>query len=1359
MSRQASDRSLSDSLISLNDTLNKDEGIVNTSSSHRFLNQPEDIDAKYTEYARTHLIQPDVDNFIEELIESLQDPEENRSVPGYIVGPYGYGKTSSAGKVWHELEYEHNYIATPPIYFRDLQSIVDAVYGWMRFRLQDKEDQLDELERCYEANATDNLEDLVESADLSNKDETKNDLQKLAEAGKVDIEFSVSNVLEFLSECNQIAKDAGNDGLVVIADELQQFVSNHNSDKEAYADLRDIAKSIALGLNEGDGLSLIFTMDEGLHSDLDINADDVLARLSEQNVTLNLSNVYGRDFPLKLWDDLSEKFEFYDRRHDIITEDALDAIGQICERGSPLSNGPRTVVDLFTIAIDHYLSEEEAFDALDLAESYRSGVVRYKGDKIKSAITQALNTDIVTTEDQEDFIKLCGVFPRGVSDERLKQYGLYEAKEEVKQELHGQLIMTQEEGRTLKRLKRDDEETGLKDEIFTQFYRKYDTTPIYDENAAKVFRDQVLTEELFPSTRGRSLNSWVTEHDFEPETGDAYAAVFRGSFNGQKYPKRIVEIRTGPSGDVVEEVSAHSNVDLHFGFVLNMDEVPNFTPQITHPKADEANLYLDFRDSFDTLPSNIALLEDYMSPDDVNPHLLLSLYKYIEMWQAERTINPNQEEQLNYIQNQLINQSIQKLFGSPLNEDELIASEGNGRRTIEAGQVVQKVFDILVEDVYDDYETLFISDNYDSFLESYEAMLTGNEPDLRISQKRGNMPIEGTKSEIANTIGVSSNSTAKTRLEKQYASLAEIEVWSGNDARIQLTLHPLEKLLKNKLEAQDDETLTFEEAYKIGSKKGHRSEEVDWALRLLEARDYIDRYPEEAYFELSEVAVDYHEVKEKHESLVDEAQKVNTIAEEWADYQVIESGLENAAQKIEDASEEEIEALDEILAELSDIENHIEKKKERLQVKYNERCESQKSDLQDLASATKPANLKTEIEGAKVPFEMHLGDIQVHLETRFKNLTDKAEEAEEKLRTEIEEASGPASLASIEKLQTALNEAEKDEREIESSLKEIEDDAKNYNKWCKLAQEMGDTRTKMVRYTDNHGDPDRVEGLLAELDDELSEIQKLFQQDSESALTDIEVKRKHFQQIKDRFTDITEGDRQDFTYRKRVLENTVRQATDGHGTIRQNLDPEDPQGSRDDLKFEFKRQITEEQGGLEDIQSEIESVRSSLDYAEMLQQVPDETSQTPGDIKRELDDIEDTLEKVDRAIDEMVLKDDIPLPADRPDNFPQTEKTLQIVVEDEMRGVGEFLSNKRTRVEDLDEAVGRWRSTTEKPPEKYDYLMEELDYRKERDLETVLVKIADKEGSNPRLEEVLDDLKELFEDNHITVQLRSEHRQ
>ena len=1353
-------RSLDDALRDLNNTLNKDEGIVNTSSAHRFRDQPADIDDEYQEYARTHLVQPDIDRFINELIDSLSDPDMEKSVPGYIVGPYGFGKTSTAGKVWYVLEDEYNYISTPPIYFDELQSIVDAVYGWMSYRLQDRPDYLGELDRVYEAKATNNIEDVVDQTDAEDKEEFRDDLQELVDSGKIDIDFSVTHVLEFLSECNQIAQEAGYAGLVVIADELQQFVSSHPSDKKAYSELRDLAKNIALGLNDGNGLGLLLTMDDGLHGDLDVNADDVLARLAEQNVKLNLSNVYARDFPTELWADLSRTFEFDERHHDIITEDALDAIGQICERGPPLSNGPRTVVDLFTIAIDHWLSEKNAFDALDLANAYYNGVVRFKGDHIKTAISEGTNADLINNPDRKDFIKLCGVFPRGISGDRLEQYGVHDAKEAVKSDLHGQIIITHEEGRTLKRLEREDEDRGIRDELFTQFYRDYDTTDVYNNNAASVFREHVLQEEIFPASRGKSLSSWVTEHEFEPETGGVYAAVFHGAFNGQQYPKRHIEIRVGSDADAVRTPAEGVNVDLSIGFVCDMEKDNDTTPHIEQVADDEALIYLDFTDAFGSLPNNIQMLDNYMSPEDVNPHLLLSLHNFMISWEEKRTINPNQSEQLDYIRNQLINKSIKKLFGPPLNTDKFISDGESSRRSVQATKVVEQAFTRMIAELYPDYTTLFISDNYVTFLEDYESLLIGNDPDIRISQKRGNTPIEGTKGDIADALGVSSNSTAKTRLEKQFETLIEKEMWSGSDARIRLKLHPLETILKDAIEDASDQTVRIEELATIAGKYGYREEEVNWALRLLAGREYIERDNDEGVVELSDIAIDYTEVEEKYESLQSRVADLNDIADSWNEYDEVVAQLDSISRDLDDASDEDIELLDKILADLQDIERTVDSQERATHATYLERCRGRRDNLKEFSSKTPPRDLNQSTDNVNIPFGMHLSDIKSELKVEFKDIQNRAEEAESMLQTQINSVESEASIDSIKALQRALTEAERTEGDINEDIANIESTAQDYADWCQLAVNMAGTRDEMVRYQNNHDDSTPVDPLVEELNQQLNEIQNAFQRDKDAILRNAGMHRSEFADIADLFQEITEGDEDDFRYRRFVLENTLEQATDSHPSIRQNPNPNNPQRARSNLRHEFSRQLRENDNGLEDLRDLIGSIRTGIQYAEMLNQVPEDVELRPEEIREQLVTVEDHLEAIDQAVQAMDIKDNIQLPEqdERSETFPETEKALILEIEDEPVGIGERVNTQREHLNELQEMVTQWRQTTITPPDELQHIMEKLDYRQPKDLESVLIALADQAGSDPDLGEFFDQLQELFEGNHIEISVKSEHR-
>jgi hypothetical protein len=1377
MSPATESPSLEESLINLNSTLNKDQGIVNTSSAGRFLESPGSIDQQYQEYASTHLIQEDITRFIKDLVGGLNDPDEDRSIPGYIVGPFGYGKTSTAGKVWHELEQKENYITTPPIYFDELQSLVDAVYGWLRYRL-DSDDLLEQLDRIYDRHLETNIESIVEDTDINPGDQESihDQLQQLAETGEIDVTFTVDNLLSFLSEANTLVKEAGYDGLVVIADELQQFISNAPSDKKAYSQLRDIAKSIALGLREGDGLGLLFTMDDGLEGDLNVNADDVLARLSEQNVKIDLRNVYDRGFPKRLWDSLSEKYRFEEEQYDVISEDALNAIGQICERGKPLSNGPRTVVDIFTLAIDHYLNNTDTFDALALANAYYKGTVRYKGDHIKQAMTSAINADIINNQAREDFIKICGVFPRGVPDEVLDKYGLRESRDEVKNDLHGQHIITHEEGYTLKRLEREDEDRGIKDEIFTQFYQKYDTTAIHNDSARNIFQSQVLEEELFEGTRGRGLNSWVTKDEFSIHTGGVHKAIFEGSFDGDNYPKRLLAIVVGETQEAVLNLAEDvDGADLTFAFVTDMSD--GVEPHIERPENDLAVLYLDFMSKLGDLPGGLQLLEDYMSPEDVNAHLLLSLYHFIQEWQETNSVNPNQASQLEYVQGNLLEQSVSELFGPPLNQEPELGVDSDTRRVIQAQQVLKTLFNRIIQDVYPEYETLFVSGNYNTFLDDYEGLLIGRDLDLQISQKRGNREITASAQRLAEGIGVSSIATAETRYKNVLDPLVDVVNWEGKERTIQVRLHPLENELKTAIEEQNDERLRYEEAYDVGAAGGYRPEEVDWALRFLEARQYINRYPDSSppYVELDEVAIDYAEVSERLETVTDRFETAKTLSEgeslnrNWSEAEEIQAKLSSLDEKLSAATENDIELLDQVLTEISDLEEKIERELEQIETVYRERCRSKEKELDRLSTASKPRGLQKSIDGAQVTYHIHLSDLQGRLTGKFETAQDQVSEAAANLQDTVDgnEARKTGPIESIRAYKETLEGARDSETAFEEVQEEVGNKAEDYQSWINLAQEMGDLRKKMQAYIKSHDDASEVDRLKSELDDLMSNIMSEFANSSENkvdVLTNAGVYRSQFEKdIADRYEAITEADQKDFEYRKQILENTLGTGTDGRGRLRQTLSAQNPSESRRNLSAQFAKQFHQNRGGIEEVSEEIEQVKNKIQYTQMLNQVPDNTESKPVTIIRELENFEEIIDEISQSIDNLNIRDDIPLPgdSDKSEEFPKTDEELTLPIQNSTIGIGSELSKICEKVEDRLSEVKRWRSISDVPPD-LQYIHDELSARQSRDIEDILTTVGEHQTEGKRdidIDEFFDDLQRLFEDSHITIEITTEHRQ
>jgi hypothetical protein len=235
-------------------------------------------------------------------------------------------------------------------------------------------------------------------------------------------------------------------------------------------------------------------MPEKTKSMLDSRAEDILNRLQRDNLVLNLQNVYGRDFPAELWTRYAEQFNFTEEKHNIITDHALTAIGEVCSRND-LSNGPRTVMDIFRLALIQYRDQQEAFTALDFAEAFYQGEVRYTGSatKIQSAIGDALDQSAVNSEAKRQFIKLCAVFPEeGIPDAVVEEYGLSDARTALSKKLHGEVIKVVADGYALTDVTKTETIDPIR-ELIRDFWRDYSVGHAAASNAVDALANQLLS--------------------------------------------------------------------------------------------------------------------------------------------------------------------------------------------------------------------------------------------------------------------------------------------------------------------------------------------------------------------------------------------------------------------------------------------------------------------------------------------------------------------------------------------------------------------------------------------------------------------------------------------------------------------------------------------------------------------------------------------------------------------------------------------------------------------------------------------------------------------------------------------------
>jgi hypothetical protein len=251
--------------------------------------------------------------------------------------------------------------------------------------------------------------------------------------------------------------------------------------------------------------------------------------------------------------------------------------------------------------------------------------------------------------------------------------------------------------------------------------------------------------------------------------------------------------------------------------------------------------------------------------------------------------------------------------------------------------------------------------------------------------------------------------------------------------------------------------------------------------------------------------------------------------------------------------------------------------------------------------------------------------------------------------------------------------------------------------------------------------------------------------------------------IQSEYEDITEADEQDFDYRRFVLENTLDIGTEGRGQIRQNLSPRNPAESRQNLSTQFANKIRESRGGIEEIREDIEKVRNRIEYTMMLNQVPDNPNPTPEAISNDLDTCEDLIDQISQAITDLNIRDAISLPDDeeKSEEFPNTDDELTLPIGENNIPIGSKLSDIRKQVGEALTEVKRWQSIGDVPAD-LQYIHTELSSRQTRDIEDLLTTIGDQKNKGTEelnIKEFFEDIQTLFENNHISIEIASEHRQ
>ncbi|MCS7266251.1 MAG: DUF2791 family P-loop domain-containing protein [Armatimonadetes bacterium] len=217
--------------------------IVDTAKADDLEQQPEIIRIRYEPYAESYFVIEAVRRLEQRLIGELK---AGRSVTGYISADFGYGKTATAVYLWKRCM-ENEIVAVPPFLFRQLRDIMQATKGWLAYQLRHTHPSfLNKLESVYKQHVERSFDELAKDIALEQgiSEAKAHAIVQKHLAKRRDL-TTTDLLLSFLRNATELAREAGFKGIVVFADESQEFLRTEEAGaREATQTLSELVKGI-----------------------------------------------------------------------------------------------------------------------------------------------------------------------------------------------------------------------------------------------------------------------------------------------------------------------------------------------------------------------------------------------------------------------------------------------------------------------------------------------------------------------------------------------------------------------------------------------------------------------------------------------------------------------------------------------------------------------------------------------------------------------------------------------------------------------------------------------------------------------------------------------------------------------------------------------------------------------------------------------------------------------------------------------------------------------------------------------------------------------------------------------------------
>lgn len=1290
--------------------LNK-ESILKTANAKELQQDPQVVLQRYQTYALTHVPLGDTTKQLKNLQRVVG--ENITCAVGTIVGPYGYGKTSTAVHLWNELRETH-ILSVPPFLWVNLQQLIDAVYHWVRFEFQQGPAKfIQPLEKLYERYAATGLERLPDSLG-------REAALELLEKGMLNLEMRPDDVVRFYSDVTDLALQAGYRGLAVFTDELQVTVAEYKPSRDQF--FNDLFQIVKDTIDRPGKWAIIISMDDGTESIITRMRMDLLQRMQRSALYFRVKDVYSRrQYPAELWAAFAKRFGF--DGNDVILPETLQSIGEIAARDD-LGAGPRMVTNALSLAVKHYDESRVAYTPLRFVDDFLAGQVQFdQRGKFVTAVNKALeNAEVHDSEINRNVIKLLAAFPSGCPDELVQRFDLLQGFNAFPPLARKDLFALLSEGYTLRYLLEEERPPEAIEQRLTQeFVKRYAPNTAYGVMAAKGFLNLILLSDTF------GANWKPVGKTKELTEGNSYVIYQRvtGSFD-RRYPQRMVNLVVAamPQSQAPnwQKLDPDAQIELRFELNYNLASTEPSQLLVAPDRPDMAVFQLNLSTIDKESAPHILpdLLFQYYNAEKLSPLLTLALLHYL--FEKSGSL-PDDINRVRVVGNQLRQFALTLLLGDSLqiHPDEFASNMVGHER-------IRELFKAQCRLLYPHYETLISGPKWAEDLQYYAYAVEKVAAEDGVAVVRGRRPWETTKSGAADAFTIPGRSLS--RLETLLESLEKLitkEEYSGRTAdspiRLRFQQHPLERLWLDQLESSDENgkiegkegpALYAIDLMRQAKDMGYLDDEIGQILRLLTSRKYIGMDQRRGL--LVRLSEETGELKEQIEDKLNRLEAdILRLKTTLVDFEPERYPVARLRQQLaETTTRDELEVL---MNEVRRVEGGVQKYATSRSEVQRAKFSDELSKLRDLVQYGVPPWLSREFTPSPLQdlLEKQRQSYSGAYETVLRDMRQLATDSSETLQTLPE-----SPIDTIELLQKALPDLAKESDRLRTRQKSYGDLQGDLEAWHKVIAETTKLGEDMKSLGEKYGTHEWQEAMDALWQKQRTAI--------EANLLDIPSLHRQFadqrKALSTRFNKWLQNRRDDYEQQRADYERALNQV----GIQLRLLIPYDEKNPRESYNALVETVQQYLVSFLHDLNRRLNQLQQKLRYAQQVQKA------NLADVGIKVEGLLDELSSVQNKLS------------------PELLREMHKAKAEVLKPLGEIIAGEVAAADGVQQAL-RKRS----PEAREEALLQSLlvlSNANEVDLYSLIVRQLDHPDEPFDLDQLMSDLQALFQKNQIGVRIR-----